>query len=247
MTNQFLLMRIMIVLPLCGFLASCQTAQHAQRGSDDPLINGFMHIATPSISDAIDQVTGKRGYMSHEMRPVFPVKMCGRAVTVLAKPSTAKEPPTHALELIDTAPPGKVLVIVMDGPDGTDVAAFGGIMATGSKMRNFAGAVLDGGCRDVVEIEELNFPVFTRSIVPTNSVGRYVTVSKNEPVVCGGVQVTPGDILVGDMDGVVAVPQEHAAEILRVAQELEAKEAITTQSVKKLKSIRSASQKHNRI
>lgn len=228
-------------------LSSCQTTSFKQKTSGDMLIDGYMQVATASVSDAVDQVVGKRGYMSHEIRPVFPVKMCGRAVTVLAKPSTEKQPPAMALELIDTEPPGKVLVIVMDGPDGADVAAFGGIMCTGSVERGFAGAVLDGGCRDVIEIEEMGFPVFTKGIIPANSVGRYVNVGKNVPVECGGVMVNPGDILIGDSDGVVVVPQEHAFEVLQRAQKLEAKEAITTKAVKELKSVRKAAEKNNRI
>lgn len=231
------------------FSYACSTTPFSGRVStgDDPLVDGFSKLATASVSDAVDQVTGRRGFMSHEIKPVFPTKMSGRAVTVLARPSTAVEPPHMALEVIDTAQPGDVLVIVMDGPDGADVAAFGGIMCTGSKTRGLAGAVLDGGCRDIIEIQEMKFPTFARGIVPSTSLGRYVNVSKNETVICGGVEVTPGDILVGDLDGVVVVPQAQAAEILRVAQELEAKEAITAESVKELKSIRKAIERHNRI
>lgn len=235
------------VFILVNLLVACQSAQYTANRNGDPLVQGLAGLTTSSISDAADRVTGNRCYMSHEIRPLFPVKLCGRAVTVLARPSTRQEPPNMALELIDTEEPGKVLVIVMDGPDGADVAAFGGIMATGSKMRGFAGAVLDGGCRDALEIERMKFPVFTRGIVPSNSLGRYVNVAKNEPVQCGGITVCPGDIVVGDGDGVVVVPQKQATEILDVAQELETKEAMTMKSVRQLKSIRNASQKHNRI
>ncbi len=232
------------ILIVCG---GCATFPTKQEISQDPLIDGFMEVAVASVCDAIDQTVGKRGFMTHEIRPLFPVKMCGYAVTVLAKPSFKKEPPTMALELIDNAPPGRVLVVVMDGEQGQDVAAFGGIMCTGCMVNGFAGAVLDGGCRDVGEIREKGFPVFTRSISPVNSVGRYVTVSKNEPVLCGGVKVCPGDIVVGDDDGVVVVPIERASEILTLAQELEAKEAVTAKAVKRLKSIRKATQQHGRI
>lgn len=228
-------------------LTGCQGLQLKSSKSGDPVIDGFSRLATASVSDAVDQVTGKRGFMSHTIKPVFPTKMCGYAVTVLAKPSNKKEPPVMALELIDNSPPGRVLVIVMDGPDGADVAAFGGIMCTGSVARGFAGAVLDGGCRDIREIRQMKFPVFARGIVPSNSLGRYINVSSNQPVICGGIEVKPDDILVGDEDGVVVVPAEHAHEILDVAQELEAKEAITTEAVKEMKSIQKATQKHNRI
>ena len=82
--------------------------------------------------------------------------------------------------------------------------------------------MFDGGCRDVAEIEAMNFPVFARDRT-LHSVGRYINVSSNEPVLCGDVEVEPGDILVGDADGVVVVPHEHAAAVLRRAQELEAR------------------------
>ncbi|MBI1388854.1 MAG: RraA family protein [bacterium] len=206
-----------------------------------------MQVASASVSDAVDQVIGRRGFMSHDIRPLFPTKMCGRAVTVLARPANRKEPPSMALELIDTEPPGRVLVIVMDGPDGADVAAFGGIMCTGSMENGFAGAVLDGGCRDRLEIIGKGFPVYARGVVPSNSVGRYVNVAKNEPVQCGGVTVNPGDMIVGDADGVVVVPQARAWDVLNKAIELEKKEAITTEAVKKYKSIRKAAEVNNRI
>ncbi len=236
----------LLMLGLTG-LVGCVTAPTKTSQHPDPLCEEFTHLATASISDAVDTITGRRGFMSHEIKPLFPVKMAGRAVTVLSKPSTKSEPPSMALELVDTCAPGHVLVLVMDGPDGADVAAFGGIMCTGASSRGFAGAVMDAGCRDVTEIEAMNFPVFTRGIVPSNSLGRYVNTAKNAPVLCGGVTVNPGDIIIGDRDGVVVVPKEHAEEILRLAQELEAKEAITAKTVKELKSIRKAVQKHNRI
>ena len=120
-------------------------------------------------------------------------------------------------------------------------------MCTGSVERQFAGAVIDGGCRDVIEIESMGFPVFTKGIAPTNSVGRYINVGKNIPVTCGGVAVAPGDIIIGDSDGVVVVPQQFALDVLKKAQELEAKEAVTTKAVKQLKSIRKAAEQNNRI
>ncbi len=230
-----------------ALVTACQTIPRGHLDTTDPLVRQFSRLTTSSVSDAIDRVTGGRGFMDHAMRPLFPAKLCGRAVTVLAKPSSESEPPKMALELIDTETPGKVLVIVMEGPDGRDVAAFGGIMCTGAAARGFAGAVLDGGCRDVSEIQARKFPVFAMGIVPSNSLGRYVNVAKNQPVTCAGVVVHPGDIVLGDLDGVVVVPRAREAEILRVAQELEAREAATIQDVIRLKSIQQASQKNQRI
>ena len=224
------------------------TSTHVRHSADrDAVLEGFSKLATASVSDAIDQVVGARGFMSHEIKPVFQTKLCGRAVTVLAKPSSESQPPTMALELIDTGKPGDVLVLVFDGPDAADVAAFGGIMGTGSTARGLAGAVMDAGCRDALELKAMNFPVFAKGIVPSSSLGRYVNVSKNEPVICGDVTVHPGDIVLGDSDGVVVVPKDRAREVLQRAQELEAKEAATMKDVLRLKSIREATRKQNRI
>lgn len=252
--SQFASMPFTFIVALVSvLLASCTTPPTRSpqfqdpKPHQDPIVQAFAPLASSSVSDAVDKVVGKRGFMSHEIKPLFPVKMCGRAVTVLAKPSDKTEPPVMALELIDTSEPGKVLVIVMDGPDGQDVAAFGGIMCTGSVARGFAGAVLDGGCRDVREIQDMGFPVFSRSIVPTNSLGRYVNVAKNQPVLCGEIEVSPGDILVGDRDGIAVVPQAYEQEVLKTAQDLEKREAATARDVIKLKSIRQASEKNKRI
>ncbi|MGQ9656171.1 MAG: RraA family protein, partial [Thermodesulfobacteriota bacterium] len=98
-------------------------------------------------------------------------------------------------------------------------------MATACKARGLAGAVIDGAARDVDEIEALEFPVFSRSITPATSVGRYVSVGKNIPVQCAGVTVNPGDLIVGGSDGVVVVPRDKAAQVLEIAQKIDEKEA----------------------
>ncbi len=232
-----------------AFAASVGCAGGPASASRDPLVAALGELAAASLSDAVDQVTGKRGFLSHEIRRMTSGRLCGRAVTALARPATAGEkvPPTLALEAIDEAAPGSVLVLVMEGPGGADVAAIGGIMGTGCVERGLAGAVLDAGVRDVEELEGLGFTVYARGAVPSTSVGRYVTVSKGEPVVCGGVEVRPGDILAGDGDGVVVVPAERAEEVLKVARDLDERERKTMRSVRELKSVRKAIDLHRRI
>lgn len=226
-------------------LVGCKTV--TQNSSSSDINDRFKKLAVASICDAVDQITGERGFMSHEIKPLFPTKICGPAVTVLSTPSKEKQPPSMALELVDHADPGSVLVLVMEGPGGAEVAAFGGIMCTGAKARGLEATVIDGGTRDLAEIEEMGFPVFAKGIVPSSSVGRYVNVSKNEPVMCGGVMVTPGDLVVGDRDGIVVVPKDRAMEILLLAEDLEAKEMKTMRDVKRLKSIQKATQLNQRI
>lgn len=223
-------------------LASLGCAAAPRPAARDPLVAAAGDMAAASLSDAVDQVVGKRGFLSHGIRRMTPGKLCGRAVTVLARPAPAgeKAPPTLALETIDEAEPGSVLVIVMEGPEGADVAALGGIMGTACAVRGLAGAVLDAGVRDVEELEELGLPVFARGAVPSTSVGRYVTVAKGMPVICGGVEVRPGDIVVGDSDGVVVVPAERAAEVVERSLELDELERRTMRSVRELRSVKKA-------
>ncbi len=216
-------------------------------GELQELVIGFRQLNTGEVSDAVDRVTGKRGFLSHEIRPLFPAKIVGPAVTVLARPTTKAVPPMHSLELIDTAEPGSVLVIVMEGKDGADITAMGGLMATAASLRGLEGAVLDGAVRDIREIQEVRFPVFSRGITPSTSVGRYETVGKQLPVVISGVQIRPGDLIVGDVDGIVVVPREQAAEVLKVARQLDEREKAMAREIRRKRSILKALEQVGRI
>ncbi|MDR7417038.1 MAG: RraA family protein [Armatimonadota bacterium] len=212
------------------------------------ILEGFRSVTTPSVADAVDRVVHRPGFMSHEIKPVVAGKLVGPAVTVLEGPGLEAGPPQHALEAIDTARAGSVLVIgTVDPAAARDVACLGGLMATAAVVRGLGGAVLDGGVRDVEEIRQLGFPVFARSVVPATTVGRYGTLARDLPVPCGGVWVRPGDIIVGDTDGVVVVPREHAAEVLAVALEIEQTERRMAARIRELGSIRRALEELGRI
>jgi regulator of RNase E activity RraA len=221
-----------------------------QSPSSDPLIAGFQKTTVASVSDAVDRVTGKRGFMSHDMRAYVGKAFVGRAVTSLSKPAKPETAtPTralqHSVELIDSAQPGEVGVIVIE--DGLDVAALGGLMATSAKARGMAGMILDGSVRDIGEIRRLGLPVFARGAVPSTAVGRFATVSRNEPVKCGGVIVSPGDIIVAGEDGVVVVPKDKAEEVLKVAQEIDERETKMVPHIQKEKSLGKTIALFNRI
>src|SRR4029079_12348063 len=111
-------------------------------------------------------------------------------------------------------PPGSVRVEVLE--DGLYIAGVGNLMATTAKVRGLAGMVIDGGARDIEELEEIGFPVWSRSQTPATSVGRYVPVARNVPVNCGGVLVRNGDWIVADKTGVVVVPAESLSQILKL-------------------------------
>src|SRR5580704_14504406 len=190
--------------------------------SGDPLIEGFRMVEVASVADAMEQLYGQRAYMSHEMRPVFKTKFAGPAVTVLLKKEEHKEGAAASqgmLDAIDNAKPGSVYVMVLD--EGADFAGIGGLMATAMKYRGFAGAVIDASVRDTPQIQKLQFPVFSRGIVPSTTINHYRFAGKSLTVTCAGVQVRPNDVIAADMDGVVVVPREKAAAVLERAQQLD--------------------------
>jgi regulator of RNase E activity RraA len=209
------------------------------------VIRAFRSITTASVADALWGL-GVSGHMSHEIKPFMKVKIVGPAATVREAPTAERVPPSHALELIDQSPAGSVIVIGIDGF--RDVAVWGGLMTAGAVANELEGAVLDGGVRDVEEIErDFGFPVFSRSICPATTVGRFKTVAANEPVTVGGVTVYPGDLIVGDRDGVVVVPADKVEAVLKAAQDIEDRERAQTRLIREAKSLLKGLEKYQRI
>ncbi len=240
------IMRI-ILLPSIALLAILTLALWAQPASD-PLIEGFRLVEVASVADAIEQLYGTKSYMSHDMRPLFPAKFAGPAVTVQMKKVEHKEGGAASqgmLDAIDTAPPGSVYVMQVE--DGLDIAGIGGLMGTAMKFRGLAGAIIDGGVRDTPQIRRLQFPVFSRGIVPSTSINHYRFDGMNVPVKCAGVTVNPNDIIVADEDGVAVVPRANAQAILKKAQELDDTEHRMIPFIEKFRSIKEAVAKFGRI
>lgn len=214
----------------------------------DPLIEGFRMVEVASVSDAMEQLYGERAYMSHEMRPLFRTKFAGPAVTVLLKKEEHKEGAAASqgmLDAIDNGKPGSVYVMVLD--DGVDFAGIGGLMATAMKYRGFTGAVIDASVRDLPQIQKLQFPVFSRGVVPSTTINHYRFVGANLPVKCAGVEVNAGDIVVADEDGVAVVPRTRAPEVLKKAQQLDNTEHSMIPFIEKYHSIKDAVAKFGRI
>src|ERR1039457_5058177 len=196
----------------------------------------------------MEQLYGQKAYMPHDMRPLFKTKFAGPAVTVYMKKEEHKEGGAASqgmLDAIDAPPPRSVYVMVVE--DGLDYAGIGGLMATGMKFRGLAGAVIDASIRDTPQIGKLQFPVFSRGVVPSTTVNHYRFAGLNVPVTCAGVKVNPGDIITADEDGIVAVPKAHAADVLKKAQELDNTEHSTIPFIEKFRSIKEAVAKFGRI
>ncbi len=214
----------------------------------EKLIEGFMTVAVASVADAVDKVCGKRGYMHSSIKPrINDKRVVGPAATVLEAATDEFLPPTHALDLIDEAPKGSVICISIAGGD-SEVAVWGGLMTAGAYANEHAGAILDGGVRDIPEIRrDYDFPVFARSVSPGTTLGRYKTVASQVPVDIGGVIVHPGDLIVADIDGVVVVPKDKAAEVLAMSQEIDSRELEQAKLIVAEKSLRKGLAKYGRI
>ena len=234
--------------------ATAPTAQQAAvadpAAAADPLIAAFAKSTVASVSDAVDQIVGTRGYLAHDMRPFVAGAFVGRAATALVKPAPPeKATPAlavqHSVEMIDSANPGDVGVIVMEGS--LDVAAIGGLMGTAAKARGMAGMVLDGAVRDIAELRALNLPTYARSASPATAVSRYASVAKQVPVECAGVTIRPGDIIVAGEDGVVVVPKDRAKEVLQRSQEIDQREIKMVPFIKQERSLTKAIAVFNRI
>ncbi len=224
-----------------------QAATQTTSADDAEILAGFHHVEVASVSDAMEQLLGKRMYMSHRIRPVFPARFAGYALTVKLKKQENHDPQALSgmISAIDQGKPNSVYVMVVE--DGSDIAGMGGLMGTAMAARNFSGAVIDGGVRDTAYLQKIGFPVFALGTVPSTSVGHYRFDGSNVPVVCDGVPVNPGDIVVADADGVAVVPIEHAREVLKLAQEMDFKEHSMYAVIEKLKSLGEAIKQFGRL
>jgi regulator of RNase E activity RraA len=140
-------------------------------------------------------------------------------MTVKAIAAGPSRPPQHInIYAIDAAEPGAVLVI--DNGGRPDVSCMGDLQSLASKLKGLAGAVIDGACRDADAIREMEFPMFTRSVVPITARGRVQQEAWNVMVQVSGIQVTPGDWVIADGSGVCFIPQDRIGEVLAAAEEI---------------------------
>ena len=211
------------------------------------MFDAYRHVEAASVSDAIEQLLHEKHYLSHKMQPIFPAKFAGPALTVLLKKEENHDPDALSgmLSAIDNGAAGSVYVMQVE--DGEDIAGMGGLMGTAMQARDFAGAVIDGGVRDLPQLKKINFPVVSTGPVPSTSVSHYRFGGVNRPIQVGGVTVHPGDVIVADQDGVVAVPHEHAAEVLVLALKLDNSEHSMYPFIERFHSIVRAVKEFGRI
>ena len=168
-----------------------------------------------------------RGCLDYRIKPLTPdMKLCGPAITAFCSPGDI----LAAMAILDFAKKGDVIVIAAGAE--TNAAKIGDLWLHWAKRIGVAGIVCDGLVRDVVGLLKADLPVFARGIAP-NAGYKTGPGAINAEVSCGGVAIAPGDIVVGDRDGVVAIPRTQAAAVAKQLELVKQKEAAAEQSIRR--------------
>lgn len=172
------------------------------------------------ISDVMDQMGNRVHCLTPSVKPLLPtMRTWGEAVTIYVEEvaEVPDKPFQLEMEVLDDIKESQVIVAQCNAPN---LSAFwGGLLGNAAIGRKASGVITDGGARDYNEIVELEFPTFCRGLSPYDSLGRMDGKERDIPIVCGGIRVVPGDLVFGDVDGVVVVPQDMADEVISRAWE----------------------------
>ena len=187
----------------------------------DANVEAFGKLGTSTVSDAMDRL-GLVG-QAFGIKPIDrSFMLCGRAFTVRTEPMTAGHQGESVGDYIDEVPEGGI--VVLDNGGLLDRTVWGDILTIMAHRNKLGGTVIHGVCRDSNRSLELNYPIFSRGTYMRTGKDRVRADEYNAPISLGEIRVVPGDLLLGDGDGIVLVAQEHEQAVLQAAQEIDATE-----------------------
>ena len=205
----------------------------------DESVAAFQKISLTAVSDALDRC-GLHGTCLGISPVVFGFQMAGRAFTVKYHPVGAEKGTVG--DFIDDVPQDHVLAL--DNAGRLDCTVWGDLLTLVAHRKGLAGTVIDGVCRDVKRSVEIGYPIFSRGRFMRTGKDRVEVAGVNLPVEIGGVQVRPGDMILGSDDGVLVVPRAKEAEVLSIAQSVEETEEKIRSEVLNDTPLKQARQKH---
>jgi regulator of RNase E activity RraA len=210
------------------------------------LVEGFRELATSTIGNVLDDL--KISGVVQNIKPISPgFRFAGAALTVKEVTGVLGTYTNEDFKLgqvIDSAQEGDVITI---DNGGHQVSTWGGIASFAAQRRGVAGLIVDGGVRDLDEIRDFHFPVFSRHVVATSGKGRVKILSMNTVIKIDGLQVRPGDILVGDGTGIVCVPIEVAEEVLNKAKKMDEQDKQAIEEIRRGMTFTEALRKYAKI
>jgi 4-hydroxy-4-methyl-2-oxoglutarate aldolase len=200
------------------------------------------------ISDILDSLGAREQGMRADIRPIYQgAIVVGRAYTVIAADifKVIEDPYRGEIEAVDSLKPNDVMVVCTN--HSTRTCFWGELLSTAARARGARGIVIDGYTRDVAQITTMKFPAFATGISMVDSAGRSMVIGHGCPVNCGDVLVNPGDIVFGDIDGVVIIPKELEKEVIPLALEKAGKENLVRNELLKGAMLRDAYAKYKTL
>jgi regulator of RNase E activity RraA len=209
----------------------------------EPYRKRLERLSTTNLSDGLDKI-GIRGAVIG-IRPLFGMpKVIGRAVTIKMTAVGMVKSKRHLdIDAIATAAPGDVIAI--DNRGDLCNNCWGEILSCAAKKKGILGVFIDGAARDIDVCQEIAFPVFARGVVPITARGRIMQEDFNCVIRLGDVQVRPGDILVGDINGLVVIPPEEIEEVISAAEDIFEREELMKADILKGMDILEVDSKYN--